>query len=141
MSKGIFNYPPNGQFTKDQRSPLKSLQLPGTTGEYGITGNIQKVGNNWNAWQHCSVSGNLPTDIYHVYSPDKINWSFTSTQPVISRSMLWNTGVYDQVADCVVIEATDIGMTYAFYDACNNTIPSCAISVSSINGPLSSICP
>ena len=129
------------KLVKDQHGPLSTLQIS-PNGTYNITANIQKVGNNWHAWPHCSLVGVGKSDIYHAYSSDKINWTYLNGgQPAIPRMSLWDPSSFDQVADCCVVECDDLGMSYAFYDAVNNKIGSACIIVSSMAGPLSSICP
>lgn len=75
-------------------------------------------------WYHASpVSGNLPTNIYHATSLDRITWTRTSPSPVLTYA---GSGFeVDQVADPSLVVGP--GTAYLFYDGDNN--PSSAASI------------
>ena len=104
-------------------SPLTTLQVAaggmygGATFATNSSGILTpKFGSLYHVWYHASpVSGNLPTNIYHATSPDKITW--TQTGAVLTHS---GSGFeVDQVADPSVIVVG--GTAYLFYDGDDNT--------------------
>jgi hypothetical protein len=118
-------------------NPLSSLQVA-TGGMYGGP-NVPipfKIDGNYHLWYHaCAVSGGLPTNIYHAYSPDLINWTIIAPNPALSLS---GSGYeIDQVADACIVEAN--GKTWMFFDAENNAISVGAIEVATFNGALQDI--
>lgn len=104
-------------------SALSTLQVA-AGGMYGgptfATKNGQPVpqwGGLYHLWYHAApASGNTPTNIYHATSPDKITWTQTSPNPVLTYT---GSGFeVDQVADPSIVV---VGSTaYLFYDGNNN---------------------
>lgn len=118
-------------------NPLSSLQIV-AGGMYGGA-NIPvpyKINGYYHLWYHASTSApNLPTNIYHAYSSDLINWTVVTPKPALSFS---GTGYeIDQVADACVIEA--LGKTWLFYDADDNVTPKAGICVATIDGSLADV--
>jgi sucrose-6-phosphate hydrolase SacC (GH32 family) len=94
-------------------NPLTTLQVAGS-GMYGGP-NIIRIGATYHLWYHAApVSGNLPTNIYHATSTNRISWTQTG-------AVLTYTGSgfeVDQVADPSVIVVS--GTAYLFYDGDDN---------------------
>lgn len=74
-----------------------------------------KIGDRYHLWYHAApTSGNLPTDIYHATSIDKIDWTVTGR--VLQHL---GSGIeVDQVADACPVVVDEVA--YLFYDALNN---------------------
>jgi len=75
----------------------------------------------YHLWFHAAdVAGNLPTDIYHATSSDRINWTVSPAGPVLEH-LGTGTFEFDQVADaCPVVVGS---RAFLYYDGVDNTGP------------------
>lgn len=94
---------------------LSSLQAS-AGGAYGGSYLIRE-GATYHLWYHAVASaGNVPTNIYHATSTDRINWTQTSPNPVLTHT---GSGFeIDQVADPSLAVAGSTA--YLFYSAVDN---------------------
>lgn len=117
-------------------NPLTSLQIH-AGGAYGGPGIYPtQVGGLYQLWYHAvNASGDLPTDIYRATSPDLINWTPITPNPVLTH--LGSGFEFDQVADPCVVEVA--GTSYLFYDGDNNGTSTAAIGVATIGEPVANV--
>ena len=108
--------------------PLVGLRH--SNGMYGGP-SITRVKDVYHLWYHASLSGNLPTDIYHAWSLDGRTWQTDSPLPVLARTQSWEV---DQVADPNVVEIG--GRTFLFFDGDDNPGERAAIGLATFDGPL-----
>lgn len=93
-----------------------SNPLPTSTAQGGPW--VTKIGTKYWMWAHGSGStDNLPSDIYRLYSTDKINWTQSPTAPVMPRRMA-DEGAHNaqgQLADWFMVPVGN--SVYAYYSA------------------------
>lgn len=103
---------------------LTTLQVA-AGGMYGGP-NVFRDGATYHLWYHAAPgAGDLPTNIYHATSTDRITWTQTAPNPVLTYA---GSGFeVDQVADASVLVVS--GTAYLFYDGVNNAASQARIGV------------
>lgn len=87
---------------------------------------VKMYGSTYHVWYHAAPgAGDLPTNIYHATSTDRITWTRSPSGPVLTY--LGSGFEVDQVADpCVIVVS---GTAYLFYDGINNPVEQGRIGV------------
>ena len=80
--------------------------------------------------------GNLPTDIYHAYSSDKINWTVVSPNPILTH-LGGSTFEFDQAADPYIVESG--GQCWMYYTGENNVTYHASIGLAIADATLEEI--
>jgi hypothetical protein len=122
------------QMVKRRGIPSLAVTANSTYGGHSV----KKVGRFYNSWFIGNLGGHVPSEIYHKYSAELVNWGpLNGNQPVLRLAGL--TQPADQIADPHV---EDMG-SYAlmFYDLTHNPTGTGSIWVARLHSPLSAVCP